>query len=76
MTFMLCLQLTLQLVPPPQGQNFQSDQVCPVLVVNGVRVAVAAKEGEPTDDLGVLGQVLQCPRPVSSPPPEETHASS
>ena len=55
------------------GQNFQSDQVYPVLVVNGVHVA----EQDPQSLLrtvnrpmnlhfGVPGQVLLGPRPVSS----------
>ena len=71
------------LVPPPQDQSVLSDQVCPVLVVNGARVAEQGPQSlrlmvsKPMNlHLGVPGQVHQCPRPVSSPPPEEIHASS
>ena len=71
------------LVPPPQDQSVLSDQVCPVLVVNGARVAeqgpqlLLLRGNTPMNlHLGVPGQVQSCPRPVSSPPPEEIHASS
>ena len=71
------------LVLLPQDQSVPSDQVCPVLVVNGARLAEQGLQSlrltvnTPMNLLlRVPGQVHQCPRPVSSPPPEEIHASS